>query len=157
MSRHKRREYNIYSKTDGWKRVSYSEWATWVIAGKRGSIVQTVGSFRPAGIRNFLQVCTGPSNKKNRLPDEWESRVWDCELIDLVNPLYCRRSIEAIEAMHAKALSNARQFLRNYIERPIPYWENILDGADPRYLAKTPDFAVDYFEEERDEREEDDV
>ena len=49
--------------------------------------------------------------------------------------------------MHAKALSNARQFLRNYIERPIPYWENIVNGSDPRYLAKTPDFAVEYFEE----------
>jgi hypothetical protein len=154
---HKRREYNIYSKTDGWKRVSYSEWATWVIAGKRGSIFQIVGRFEPAGIRNFVQVCTGPSNRKFRPAGEWESRVWDGDLVDLVNPMYCRGSIEAIEAMHAKALSNARQFLRNYVERPVHYTENIVEGTDPRYLAKTPDFAVDYFEEERDEREEDDV
>jgi hypothetical protein len=45
--------------------------------------------------------------------------------------------------------------LRNYVERGIPYWQNILDGTDPRYLAKNCDVAVDYFEEERDEREED--
>ena len=147
MSIHKRREYNVYNEKAGWKRVSYSEWTTWVIAGKRGSIVQIAGTFWPAGIRNFCQVCTGPSNRKYRPAGEWESRVWDCELIDLVNPLYCQGSIEAIEAMHAKALSNARRFLRNYVERPIPYWENLIDGADPRYLAKTPDFAVDYFEE----------
>jgi hypothetical protein len=155
MSMHKRREYNICNRKNGWKRVSYSEWTSWVTAGKRGSIVQIAGTFWPAGIRNFCQVCTGPSNRKNRLPDEWESRVWDSELIDLVNPLYCRGSIEAIEAMHAKALSNARQFLRNYVERPIPYWENILNGSDPRYLAKTPDFAVEYFEENIEDDDED--
>ena len=81
--------------------------------------------------------------------------MWDCELIDLVNPLYCQGSIEAIEAMHAKALSKARQFLRNYVERPIPYWENLIDGADPRYLAKTPDFAVDYFAEDIEDDDDD--
>jgi hypothetical protein len=71
--------------------------------------------------------------------------------------LYCRGSIEAIEALHARALSDARQFLRNYVERPIPYWENILSGSDPLHLAKTPDFEVDYFEEDEDDKDYDDV
>jgi hypothetical protein len=180
MSRHKRREYDIYSRKDGWKIVSYSEWATWVIAGKRACIVQIAGAFgayeigKTFGYHGFVRrdlrlggsipcirncksvrVYTGPSNRKNRAAGEWESRVFDDEEIDLANPSYCQGSIEEIEAMHAKALSSARQFLRNYVERPIPYWQNILDGTDLRYLAKTPDFAVDYFEEERDGREED--
>jgi hypothetical protein len=156
MSIHKRRKYEIYSTKDGWKIVSYSEWSAWVMAGKRASIVQIVGAFGPAQIVcNRVQVYTGASNRKNRAAGEWESHVWDDQLIDLANPSYCRRSIEEILAMHAKALSSARQFLRNYVERPIPYWQNIDDGTDPRYLAKTPDFAVDYFEEEPDDREED--
>jgi hypothetical protein len=144
----KGRRYNIYTKKDGWKIVSHGEWAAWVKARKRASIVQVLGVFGRVEDRNFLQVCTGLSKRKKRTAGEWESRIWDAEAIDLVNPSYCPGSIEQIEAMHARALSNARQFLRNYIERPVPYWENILDGADPRYLAKTPDFAVDYFEED---------
>jgi hypothetical protein len=88
------------------------------------------------------------------------SRVWDGDLVDLVNPLYCRGSLEEIEAMHARALSNARAFMRNYVERPIHYSENLLgeEGSDPRYLAKSYDFVVDYFEEDRqnDDFEEDD-
>jgi hypothetical protein len=113
-----------------------------------------VGTFGPAEYDNFVQVCTGLSHRRNRAAGEWESRIWDCELIDLVNPLYCQVSIQEIEAMHAKALSNARKFLRNYVERPIPYWENIVEGTDPRFLAKTPDFAVEYFEEEPEENAE---
>ena len=152
----KHREYNTYSKRDGWKTgVSHTEWIASVKARKRASIVQVVGVFGPAEYGNFLQVCTGLSNRKNRLMGEWESRVWDAYEIDVVNPSYCRGSAEEIEAMLGRAVSNARLFIRRYVERPIPYWENILDGTDPRYLAKTPDFAVDYFEEDRDEREED--
>jgi hypothetical protein len=151
----KHREYNIYSKKDGWKRVSHGEWAAWVRAGNRASLVQVVSGFGPVEYRNFLQVCTGPSNRRNRAAGEWESRVWDAQGVDLVNPLYCPGSIEEIDALHGRALSNARKFLRNYVERPIPYWENILNGSDPRYLAKTPDFAVEYFEENIEDDDED--
>jgi hypothetical protein len=119
-----------------------------VKTGKRASIVQVLGRFGED--RNFLQVCTGLSNRRNRPPGEWESRVWDGDLVDLVNPLYCRGSIKEIEAMHARALSKARAFIRNYVERVPHYSWNLLGekGSDPRYLAKTPDFGVDYFEEE---------
>jgi hypothetical protein len=146
----KRREYNIWK--DGWVAVNYDEWVAAVKTGNRASIVQILGRF--GADRNFLQVCTGLSNRRNHPPGEWESRVRDCYLIDLVNPLYCRGSIEAIEAMHARALSIARQWRRNYVERPVHYSENLLglfgeEGCDPRYLAKNPDFAVDYFEEDR--------
>ena len=77
--------------------------------------------------------------------------MWDGDGIDLVNPSYCSGgSIEEIEAMHGKALSKARAFMRNYVERVPHYSWNLLgeEGSDPRYLAKTYDFAVDYFEEE---------
>jgi hypothetical protein len=128
--------------------VSYDEWVAAVKTGNRASIVQVLGRFGEN--RNFLQVCTGPSNRRNHPKGEWESRVWDGDGIDLVNPLYCRGSIEEIEAMHARALSKGRAFIRSYVERPIHYSWNILGekGSDSRYLAKTIDFAVDYFEEE---------
>ena len=76
--------------------------------------------------------------------------MWDGDLVDLVNPLYCRGSPEEIEAMHARALSHARAFMCSYVERVPHYSWNTLgeEGSDPRYLAKTIDFAVDYFEEE---------
>ena len=41
--------------------------------------------------------------------------------------------------MHGRALSNARAFMRNYVERVPHYSWNILygeEGSDPRYLAK---------------------
>ena len=145
----KRREYNIWK--DGWVTASYDEWVAAVKTGNRASIVQVLGRFGEN--RNFLQVCTGPSNRRNHPKGEWESRVWDGDLVDLVNPLYCRGSLEEIEAMHARALSNARAFMRNYVERPIHYTENLLgeEGSDPQYLAKNYDFAVDYFEEDRED------
>ena len=118
----KRREYNIWK--DGWVAVNYDEWVAAVKTGNRASIVQILGRFGKD--RNFLQICTGLSNRRNHPPGEWESRVWDCYLIDLVNPLYCRGSIEAIEAMHARALSIARQWRRNYVGRPVHYSENLL-------------------------------
>ena len=149
----KGRNYYVYTE-DGWRTVNREEWAAWAKTGKRASIVQVVGVIGPAKYCNLVQVCTGLSNRRNRASGEWESRVWDDREIDLVNPSYCRGSIEEIEAMHARALSNARQWRRNYVERPVHYSENILwlvgeEGYDPRYLAKNPDFAVDYFEEDR--------
>ena len=152
--KHQEREYSIYSKRDGWKDlVSRGEWATWVKAGKRGSINQIVGWFRSAGISSWwLMVSTGPSNRKNRAAGEWESRVLDSCEIDLVNPSYCRGSVKEIEAMHGRAVSNARKWLRNYVERPIHYSENILTRRDPLHLAKTPDFEVDYFDEDEDDK-----
>jgi hypothetical protein len=88
----------------------------------------------------------GFSNRKNRFKAEWERRVWDVYRIDVVNPAYCRGSAEEIETMHGR-VSNARLFIRRYVERPIHYSENIVTESDPRYLAKTIDFAVAYFEE----------
>ena len=148
----KGRNYYVYTE-DGWRTASREEWTAWAKAGKRGSINQIVGVFGSAKSRSWVMVSTGPSNRKNRAAGEWESRVWDEGEIDLVNPSYCCGSVEAIEAMHARALSNARQWRRNYVERPVHYSENILwlvgeEGYDPRYLAKNPDFAVDYFEED---------
>jgi hypothetical protein len=136
--------------------VSYGEWTAWVKTGKRASLVQVLGTFGKDG--NFLQVCTGLSTRRNRPTGEWESRVWDGDLVDLVNPLFCRGSIEEIEAMHARALSSARQWMRNYVERPVHYSENMLgeEGSDPRYLAKSCDFAVDYVEEDDEDDEDDD-
>ena len=144
----KGRNYNVYTE-DGWRTASREEWAAWAKAGKRGSINQIVGVFGSAGDRSWVMVSTGPSNRKNRAAGEWESLVLDIYEIDLVNPSYCCGSVEAIEAMHAQALSNARQWMRNYVERVPHYSWNILreEGSDPRYLAKTIDFAVDYFEE----------
>jgi hypothetical protein len=142
----KGRNYNVWKDGD-WAMVSFCEWVASVKAGQRASIVQVLGTFGEN--RNLLQVCTGPSNRRNHPKGEWESRVWDSDLVDLVNPLYCRGSPEEIQAMHARALSNARAFMRNYVERPVHYSENLRDeGSDPRYLAKSYDFAVDYFEEE---------
>jgi hypothetical protein len=55
--------------------------------------------------------------------------------------------------MHAQAVSRARAFLRVYVERSVDYIENIVDRNDPRYLAKTYDFAVDNFEEESEDED----
>ena len=48
--------------------------------------------------------------------------------------------------MHAQAVSKARAFLRIYVERSVPYTDNMVEGRDLRYLARTYDFAVDNFE-----------
>ena len=72
----KRPEYNIWK--DGWVVVSYDEWVAAVKTGNRASIVQVLGMFGTD--RNFLQVCTGLSNRRNHPPGEWESRVWDGDL-----------------------------------------------------------------------------
>jgi hypothetical protein len=57
------------------------------------------------------------------------------------------------ETMHAHAVSRARKFLRIYVERSVDYIENIVEGRDPRYLAKTYDFAVDNFQVEREDQD----
>lgn len=146
--KHREREYSIYSKRDGWKDlVSRGEWATWVKAGKRGSINQIVGWFGTSGNLSWIMVSTGPSNRWQCAAGEWESLVLDHFEIDLVNPSYCRGSVKEIEAMHGRAVSNARKWLRNYVERPIHYSENILPRADPLHWAKPPDFEVNYYEE----------
>jgi hypothetical protein len=76
-------------------------------------------------------------------------------LVDLINPLFCPAGStpEKLEAMHAQAVSRARAFLRVYVERSVDYIENIVDRNDPRYLAKTYDFAVDNFEEESEDED----
>jgi hypothetical protein len=146
--KHREPEYNIYSAKDGWKNlVSRGEWASWVKAGKRGSINQIVGWFGTSGNLSWILVSTGPSNRWHCAAGEWESLVLDHVEIDLVNPSYCCGSIKEIEAMHGQAVSNARKWLRNYVERPIHYSENMLTRADPLHLAKSPDFQVNYYEE----------
>jgi hypothetical protein len=142
----KGRNYDVYKGV--WIAASKREWATWVKAGKRGSINQIVGVFGSGENRSWVMVSTGPSNRKNRAAGEWESLVLDIYEIDLVNPSYCRGSIEEIEAMHGQAVSKARAFIRIFVDRVPHYSENIEKATDPRYLAKTYDFAVDYFEEE---------
>ena len=128
--KHREPEYNIYSENDGWKDlVSRGEWASWVRAGKRGSINQIVGWFGTSGNLSWIMVSTGPSNRWQCAAGEWESLVLDHFEIDLVNPSYCRGSVKEIEAMHGRAVSNARKWLRNYVERPIHYSENMRPGA----------------------------
>ena len=58
------RNYSIWR--DGGTTVSKSEWAAWVKAGKRASILQVLGVF--GRDRDFLQVCTGLSNRKKSPP-----------------------------------------------------------------------------------------
>jgi hypothetical protein len=72
-------------------------------AGQAANIWQVIGFFKTGWSTEFVQVFTGRSFRKGRLPGEWESRVPDGERIDLVNPLYCRGVLEAIEAMHVAA------------------------------------------------------
>jgi hypothetical protein len=142
----KGRNYDVYEGV--WRAASKREWAAWVKAGKSASISQAVGVF---GSNNeLLRVCTERFRVKGHPAGEWASRICDWEVIDLLNPLYCPpgSTPEEIEAMHAQALSKARAFVRSYVERDVHYSENIEEATDPRYLAKTCDFAVDYFEEE---------
>jgi hypothetical protein len=114
--------------------------------GKKADIWQVVGFFRTDTESEWVQVLTGRSLRKGRAPGEWQSRVCDSFEIDLVNPLYCRGVLEAIETMHGAAVAQARSWLRNYVPRAADYSENILTAADPACLAKSPDFHVDYYE-----------
>jgi hypothetical protein len=141
------RRYSIVREgSELWKDVGYREWADFVRLGKPACISQIIGFFKTGWSTEFVQVCTGRSFRKGRLPGEWESRVWDGYDIDLVNPLYCRGVLEAIEAMHGAAVAQARSWLRKYVPREVDYSENILSAADPWCLAKSPDFEVRYFE-----------
>ena len=146
-----KRKMKYYSisrgKNAAWEETSQNEWAVFVRAGKLACISEIAGWFKTLGGNSWVQICTGRSFRKNRLPGEWETRVWDHFEFDLVNPSYCRGSLAEIKAMHARGLSRARQWIRNYVERNRHYSENIFSASDPSHLAKSPDFEVDYFEE----------
>jgi hypothetical protein len=148
----KRRNYYVY-ESEGKRAVSQREWAACVRAGEKCMIRQVVGVF---GSKNLLlEVFTVVYQMIGRPGDEWVSRAIDFMAIDLINPLFCPvgSTPKKIATMHAQAVSRARKFLRIYVERSVDYIENIVEGRDPRYLAKTYDFAVDNFQVEREDQD----
>ena len=149
----KGRNYVVF-ESQGPRAASRREWAAWVGAGKKCYIRQAVGVF---GSKNeLLEVYTVRYRMKGRPPrGEWVSRAIDWLAVDLINPLFCPAGSTPgkLEAMHAQAVSRARAFLRIYVERSVDYIDNIVDRNDPRYLAKTYDFAVDNFEEESEDED----
>ena len=148
----KGKNYYVY-KSEGRRAVSQREWAASVKAGKKCMIRQVVGVF---GSKNLLlEVFTVVYQMIGRPGREWVSRAIDFLAIDLINPLFCPvgSTPKKIETMHAQAVSRARKFLRIYVERSVDYTENIVEGRDPRHLAKTYDFAVDNFQVEREDQD----
>ena len=148
----KGKNYYVY-KSEGRRAVRQREWAAWVRAGKKCMIRQVVGVF---GSKNLLlEVFTVTYPMIGRPRREWVSRAIDFMAIDLINPLFCPigSTPKKIETMHAEAVSRARKFLRIYVERSVDYIENIVEGKDSRYLAKTYDFAVDNFQVEREDQD----
>jgi hypothetical protein len=144
----KGRNYYVY-ESEGKRTTSQREWAACVRAGKKGMIRRVVGVL---GSKNLLlEVFTVVYQMIGRPRNEWVSRAIDFLAIDLINPLSCPvgSTPSQIEAMHAEAASKARAFLCIYVERSVHYTDNIVEGRDPRYLAKTYDFAVDNFQVER--------
>jgi hypothetical protein len=148
----KGRNYYVYD-SEGKTAASQKEWAACVRAGKKGMIRQVVGVFASKNL--LLEVFTVVYQMIGRPRNEWVSRAIDLLVIDLINPLFCPvgSTPEQIEAMHAQAVSKARAFLRIYVERSVHYTDNMVEGRDLRYLARTYDFAVDNFEEEREDED----
>ena len=149
-----RKGRNYYDYTSEGKRaVSQREWAACVRAGEKCMIRQVIGVF---GSKNLLlEVFTVVYQMIGRPEKEWVSRAIDFMAIDLINPLFCPvgSTPKKIETMHAQAVSRARKFLLIYVERSVDYTENIVEGWDPRYLAKTYDLAVDNFQVEREDQD----
>jgi hypothetical protein len=89
MKKKMKRYYISRGKNDVWEETSHSEWAVFVQAGKLACINEIAGCFKTLGENSWVQICTGRSFRKNPLPGEWETHVWDDVQIDLVNPSLC--------------------------------------------------------------------